>query len=158
MCLAGSQIVRLPHASCERGTAVQGRKQEDSQWVAMTPRFMPSKSNGDICRSACSHCRLVALAATLQPDAGTQQRQVMQSGLSLALRLGVPEQDFLQRLLDPQHGLTFYGESARELFTQHSFQWLDSDCDTCQRARAHCFDEAACKLAGAVWSGSQDPT
>ena len=61
----------------------------------------------------CSRCRLVALAATLQPDAGTQQRQVMHSGLSLALRLGVPEQEFLQRLLDPQHGLTFYGEYTR---------------------------------------------
>ncbi len=65
-----------------------------------------------MCRNVCYHCRLVALAATLQPDAGTQQRQVMQSSLSLALRLGVPEQDFLQRLLDPQHGLTFYGDSA----------------------------------------------
>ena len=115
-------------------------KAEKRKTVAMKPRFMPSGSVEDVCGSACSHCRLVALAATLQPDAGTQQRQVMQSSLSLALRFGVPEQDFLQRLLDPQHGLTFCGESARELSTQHGFQWLDSDCDTCQRAPAHCFD------------------
>ena len=86
-----------------------------------------SWSERDTCKRVCSPCRLVALAATLQPDAGTQQRQVMQSGLSLALRLGVPVQNFLQRLLDPQHGLTFYGESARNSYTQHAFQWLDSD-------------------------------
>lgn len=61
--------------------------------------------------------RLLEAASGLKAGVSPKQRMVMEGALSLAIRLGLPSQSLLDKVLDPATGAAFYENFRRPAST-----------------------------------------
>lgn len=85
-------------------------------------------------------CRFLSLAANLQGNAPPQQQLAAEGALNLALRLGIPANDIMDKLLGPKSNNSFYDAYRTVIHT-----WVIFNATSC----AGILLEA---LAGQKWS------